>query len=197
MSPLAQTEGHDAPRLIDELVLGVAAVVDDIVVGSEDPVRQPVVAHELPDVLDRVQLGASGRQRHQGDVGRDDQFGRAMPSSLIKQEDGVCSRRDVEGDLLKVHAHRLAVALGHDDAGGLAFSGTDRSKDPCRGPTLIPWYRRTSAALRPTPGELGLLADPCLVLPPDLDRRTAWQASRYRCQLACEVFLIAEMASAF
>ena len=51
-APIAQSEGHDAPRLIDELVPGVAAVIDDVVVGGEDAVRQPVFAHELPDVLD-------------------------------------------------------------------------------------------------------------------------------------------------
>jgi hypothetical protein len=34
----------------------MAAMVDDIFVGSEDQVRQPVVAYELPDVLERAQL---------------------------------------------------------------------------------------------------------------------------------------------
>jgi len=57
MRPIAHADGHDDPRLIDEPVPGFAAERDDVVVGSEYPVRQPVVAHELPDVLDRVQLG--------------------------------------------------------------------------------------------------------------------------------------------
>ena len=34
MGPLAQSDGHDAPELLDELVPGVAAVSDDVVVGS-------------------------------------------------------------------------------------------------------------------------------------------------------------------
>lgn len=55
------TGGHDAPRLIDELVPGLAAMADDVVVKGEDAVGGPVVAHELPDVLDRVQLEALGR----------------------------------------------------------------------------------------------------------------------------------------
>jgi len=46
-----------------------------------------------------------------------------MPPGLIEQQDGMCARGDVKGDLLEVHAHRLAVAPGHVDAGGLAFSG--------------------------------------------------------------------------
>ena len=62
MSPLPSAYGHDFPRLVDELVPGFAGEIDDIVVGLEDPVGQPVVAHELPDVLDRVQFGGSGRQ---------------------------------------------------------------------------------------------------------------------------------------
>lgn len=38
MSPLSQSKGHDAPRLLDELVLGEAAVVDDVVAGLKDAV---------------------------------------------------------------------------------------------------------------------------------------------------------------
>ncbi len=45
-------------------------MVEDILVGLEDPVREPVVADELPDVLDRVQLGGSRRQGQERDVVR-------------------------------------------------------------------------------------------------------------------------------
>jgi hypothetical protein len=67
--PLAQSDGNEAPRLVDELVPCLAGVVDEIVVGFEDAVGEPVVAHELPDVLDRVGLGAFRRQGENGDVG--------------------------------------------------------------------------------------------------------------------------------
>lgn len=50
-------------------------MIDDVFVGFEDTVRQPVIAHEQPDILDRVEFGTPRRQRHQGDVGRHDQFG--------------------------------------------------------------------------------------------------------------------------
>ena len=73
MRPLAQSDGHDAPRLVDELVPCLAAVIDEIVVGFEDTVGEPVVAHELPDVLDRVEFGAFRRHGDNGDVGRHDQ----------------------------------------------------------------------------------------------------------------------------
>ncbi len=36
--PIAQSEGHDFPGLIDEFVPGVAAMVDNVLVGFEDPV---------------------------------------------------------------------------------------------------------------------------------------------------------------
>ena len=61
MRPVTQSDGHDAPGLIDEAVPSVAAVIDDIVVRGEDAVGQPVVAHELPEVLDGVQFRALWR----------------------------------------------------------------------------------------------------------------------------------------
>ena len=73
MRPLAEPDGHDAPGLVDELVPSLAAVIDEIVVGFEDAVREPVVAHKLPDVLDRVELGAFRRQGDNGDIGRHDE----------------------------------------------------------------------------------------------------------------------------
>ena len=57
MGPIAQSDGHDLPRLLGELVPREATVIENIFIGFEDAVREPVVAHELPDVLDRVQLG--------------------------------------------------------------------------------------------------------------------------------------------
>ena len=139
MSPLSHSEGHDAPRLIYEAIPCEAAVIDDIVIGFEDAVGEPVVAHELPDILDWVQLRAARRQWQEGDVGRDDQFARAMPPGLIEQQDGMRARCDVEGDLFEMQAHRLAVAAGHDDASSLAFGGADRTEQPGRGSALIPW----------------------------------------------------------
>ena len=71
MSPLTKSDGHDAPSLIGEAVPSEAAMVEDVVVGFEDAVRQPVVAHELPDVFDRVELGAlwsATRHWHNGSV---------------------------------------------------------------------------------------------------------------------------------
>ncbi len=54
MCPLAHSDGHNFPRPVDEVVPGVTAMVDDIPIGREDPVREPVGADKLPGVLDRV-----------------------------------------------------------------------------------------------------------------------------------------------
>ena len=63
MRPFGATDGHDVPRLIDEFVPRLAAMVDDAGVGGEGAVGEPVVAHKLPDVFDRVELWALWRQR--------------------------------------------------------------------------------------------------------------------------------------
>ncbi len=52
--PIAAGDGHNFPRLLDERVPGEAAVIDDVVEGFEDPVRQPVRTHELPDIFLRI-----------------------------------------------------------------------------------------------------------------------------------------------
>ena len=59
--PFSRTDGDDLPRLINELVPGSATERDDFLVGFEDAVRQPVVAHEPPDILHEVQRGRPGR----------------------------------------------------------------------------------------------------------------------------------------
>ena len=47
MSPVTEADGHDDPGLVDELVPSRTAMVEDVLVGGEDPVRQPVVANEF------------------------------------------------------------------------------------------------------------------------------------------------------
>lgn len=73
-APIAHSDGHDAPWLFDEFVPSKAAVVDDIAVGFEDVVGEPVIAHELLDIFDWIELWPSWRQVHQRDVGGYDQF---------------------------------------------------------------------------------------------------------------------------
>ena len=61
MSPITHSDGQNTPALVDEFIPGFAAVIDDVGVGFEDPVGQPIVAHELPDILGWVEFGTFGR----------------------------------------------------------------------------------------------------------------------------------------
>ena len=161
------SDGHDAPWLVDEFVPCVAAVVEDIVVGFEDPVREPVVAHELPDVLLWVEFRTFRGQRHERDVRRDNQPARQMPAGLIEQEDGVLAGRDLGGDFSQVQGHRLAVASGEDEGCTFPFLRTDRAEDIGRGGALVVGRRRPGSSSGPASRDLVLLADARLVGEPD------------------------------
>ena len=167
MCPLAQSDGHDAPGLIDELVPCLAAVIDEIIVGFEDAVREPVVAHKLPDILNRVELGAFRRQGEDGDVGRHDEARRHVPASLIDQENGMGSWCDHLGNLSEMQVHRLGVASRQDQGRALALLRADRTEDVGGSGALVPGRARSGAALGPAAGDLVLLADTSLVLEPD------------------------------
>ena len=197
MRPLAQSDGHDAPGLIDELVPSVAAMVDEIVVGFEDAVREPVVAHKLPDVFDRIELGAFWRQRNDGDICGHEEAGRQVPASLIDQEDGMGSGRNRFGDLCKMQVHRLAVAGRQDQGRALALLGADRAEDIGGSGTLVARRTGAGAALRPAASDFVLLADAGLVGEPDfyciaVDALLA----RDRLQTGGEAFLKSSIAPA-
>jgi len=68
MRPLGQSDGHDLPGSVEERIPGLTAVIADIVVGFEYAVGEPVVAHILPDIFDRVEFRAFRRRRNNGDV---------------------------------------------------------------------------------------------------------------------------------
>ena len=145
----------------------MAAVIEQVFVGSKDAVGQPIVTHELPDILDRVQLGTFGWQRHDGAVLGHDEVVREMPSGLIDEEHGMSAGRDLGGDLGEMQAHRLGVAVRQDERGALAFAGTDGAEDIGRRGALI--MRRAGAAAAPGPaaGDLIFLADTSFVSEPD------------------------------
>ena len=143
-------------------------MVDDVVEGFEDSVREPVVAHELPDVFLRVQLRAFCRQWDERDVGRDGQAAGEMPAGLIDEQRGVRARRDLGGDFGQVQVHGFGVAPGQDEGCALAVLGADCAEYISGGGSLISVSARTRSALGPTAGDLVLLADARLVGEPDL-----------------------------
>jgi hypothetical protein len=62
--PIAQADGHDGPRLVNELVPGKATVLEDLTVGAKDAVGEPVVAlncQTFPTGLSSGHLGGSGK----------------------------------------------------------------------------------------------------------------------------------------
>jgi hypothetical protein len=70
MRPLARAGGHIVQDGSTRLFQGGTAVVDDIVGGGKDAVRQPIATHEPPEVFDRVEFGQC-RVRRQGQAGRE------------------------------------------------------------------------------------------------------------------------------
>ena len=195
--PLAHADRHDAPGLIRQSVPGVAAVIDDGVVRGGNAVRQLVVAHELPNVLDRVQLGALGRQWHDGDVRRHDEALGDVPAGLIDQQRTMFAGRHPGRDLGQVQAHCLGVAPGQDQAGHSPGLGADGAEDVGGRRALVLRGRGPGAAPGPPPGDLVLLSDPGLVAEPNLyvvapDLRRA----RDRIQARGETVLKSSMAPA-
>lgn len=112
MSPGAQSNGRDTPGLVDDPVPGVAAMIEDGLVGGKDAVAEPVLAQELPEVFDWVEFGRACWQGQQGDVGREHELLGRVPAGLIEQQHGVRARRDRFGDLGQMQVHRLGGTAG-------------------------------------------------------------------------------------
>src|SRR5215210_6552562 len=197
MSPIPQANGHDAPRLVCEPVPSFTAVIEEVAVGGEDPVGEPVLAHELPDVLDRVQLRGFGGQRHERDVVGDHQPLGLMPSRLIEQHHRMRTRRDSLRDLRQMQAHALTRAARQDEASPFPFSRADRAENVSRLGSLVLWGRGASAASGPAPSDLVLLPDPCLVAEPDLYRLATSRTCLDLLQTGREGFLKAVTSTSF
>lgn len=80
---MSKRDKNDAPGLLDKLVPGMAAMGNDVFARAENVVREPVVTHELPDIFGWVQFRALWRQRHESDVGRDNELRRQVPNGLV------------------------------------------------------------------------------------------------------------------
>jgi hypothetical protein len=143
-------------------------MIDDVASRLENPVRQPVVAHKLPNVLLRVQLRALRRQRNQSDVRRNHKLARGVPTGLIDQQRGVSAGRDGCGDLGKVQAHGGGIASRQHQGSSLALLGADGAENVRRGGALIPRRRWPRATQRPAAGDLVLLPNPRLIAEPNL-----------------------------
>lgn len=115
----------------------MAAVVEDVVVALEDAVREPVVAHELPYVLDGIEFGRSRRERHEGDIAGNFEGRGGMPSGSVEHDQGMGAGFDGEGDLFEMSVECLRVGVGHDETGGLALVRADGAEDVGRDRSLV------------------------------------------------------------
>src|SRR5712672_141554 len=195
MSPYAESDCHDSPGLVDELVPGEAAVIDDVVIGFEDPVGEPVGADELPEVLDGIELRAPWRQGQERNVVGHQQLAGHVPASLVEQEDGMSAGGDGLGDLDQVQPHALGGAAGQDQAGALTLFRADGAVEVGRSGALVLQGDGSGAALGPASGDLVLLTDPGLVLEPDLYRLARGVALLDLRHKGLELFLNASIAS--
>src|SRR4051812_3408236 len=96
-----------------------------------------------------------------------------------------------------MQAHGLRVASGQDQGRALALLRADRPEDVDRTRPLIVRGAGPGAPSGPAPGNLVLLADTGLVLPPQFDRSALREARPDRFQGGREVFLKASNASGF
>ena len=117
---------------------------------------------------------------------------------MIHQHNAVCTWFDSKRNLRQVQRHGLGVAEGEDQACPLAKLRTDGTEDVGRFRSLVLGCRRPAAALGPAPGDLVFLADPGLVLEPDLYRRATREGGFDLCQLGCKApFLKSSIAYSF
>jgi len=191
-------DGHNAPRLIYEFVPRLAAEVDDIVVGSEHPVGEPVVAHELPDILNRVEFRTFGRERYDADIVRHVQLVSHMPTGLIHQYNSVSARSDGERYFCQMECHGFGIAERQHQPRALAVLRADCAEDIGRFGPLVFGCRWPRPASGPTPRDLVLLANPRFVLEPNLYRRALRESCSDLCKLGGKApFLKASIASSF
>ena len=119
-----------------------------------------------------------------------------MPAGLIEQHNGMGSRRHRSGDFFQMQHHRSGIAAWQDEASSTPLGRADGAEDVGRAGALIVRCRGSRPAPRPAPGDLVLLADPGLILKPDLYRLAGRVALGDLVEALGEVFLNAARASA-
>src|SRR4051794_8020128 len=169
-------------------------------IARDEPPPLQKRTYGLPDVLDRVQFGRSGRQQHKREVVWHDKIlilG-AVPSSPVHQHDPMGSGSHSLRDFRQMQAHRLRVALRHDQGCALALLRADRPEDVDRTrPLIVRGPTGPGAPSGPATRDLVLLAHPGLVLPPQFYRSAVREARPDRFQGGRESFLKSSNASGF
>ena len=135
----------------------------------QDAQAEPAVAQVLPDLLDRVELRRVRRQVDQREVDWDPQVGADVLPRPVEDEHGVGPGRHGPGQLGQEQAHGRGRDLGQHQRDARVPLRADRTEQLDGGEALLPRPARPSASLVPDVRDAALLADPGLVLEPQLD----------------------------
>ena len=129
-----------------------------------------VGAQVLPDVFHGVEFRCIGWQLQERDVIRPPWLFCVMPSRTIHDQQGMRVGGHGSGDLCAVQFHRFGIDAWQDQPCGCSASRTGRPEDIGPFAARIARGARAYPALCPDAGQRPLLANPCLVLEPYLQR---------------------------
>src|SRR5271169_7232123 len=118
-----------------------------------------------------------------------------MPAGLIENDDRMGTGGYSCGDLIEVKLHGFGIAERQNEGSAGSMFGTYRTKQIGRLGALIMSGSGTRALPGPAIGEFVLLADPHLVLEPDLYRCAGRELGADFRHAVGKVFLNAAMAS--
>jgi hypothetical protein len=118
-----------------------------------------------------------------------------MEAGTVEHEDGMSARRHFAPDVGQVQRNRSGIEARQDERGCGAAGRAYGAQNIGPVAPLVARRARPGAPLRPYPGQGALLADPRLVLEPDLDRLAARLLRQNLDYLVGEVFLKAAWAS--
>lgn len=118
-----------------------------------------------------------------------------MPSGAIEQDDRVGASCHATRDFLDMQLHAGHAGEWKRQASGFAARRADRPEQPGIVVALVGRLAWPRASPGPLPDDAVLLADPGLVLEPDLDRFSFRQMAGVGAQDAGEVFLNASMTA--
>ena len=93
-----------------------------------------------------------------------------MPSGAVEQQHGVGAPGDVRRDFVEVELHHVGVGIGQRERRADPARGADRAEQIGVVIALVGGLAWPRSAPGPLADEAVLLADPGLVLKPDLDR---------------------------
>ena len=131
--------------------------------------REELRLQEQPNPLHGVQLRRTGRQRFKGDVGRNAQCFRFMPSRLVENEKDMLVRGDGFGELVEIDLHGVGRDFGQNQRESVIGARLHGAIDIGEGIALIASPRRPPAPREPAMTDAAFLTNARLVLEKETD----------------------------